>query len=401
VESVLTQETNERLTRVGPGTPMGELLRRYWHPVGTIQDLETEPVQPVRLLGEDLTLFKDLKGNIGLIGERCAHRAISLAYGIPQENGLRCAYHGWTYNTQGRVVDMPFEPACLPLKVKSYPVEELGGLVWAYLGPIESMSLLPRWELFVRTDLHRQMSIRLLPCNWLQCMDNSMDPVHFEHLHGQYGNYYNSRHAKARAMNPARHVKIDFDVFEYGIYKRRLVEGESEENPPDDWTTGHPIMFPNTLIQGTGDSYGYQIRIPTDDEHTLHILYSGRPRKEDDPVTDIVPAVHSNVMYNSLGLVDAPGIIWQDEMAWIGQGPISDRTQEHLATSDKGIILYHNLLLENIAKVERGEDPMGVIRDPAKNEPFVEVKRERSGYEQFRINRAAVGATTEASERPY
>ena len=105
--------------------------------------------------------------------------------------------------------------------------------------------------------------------------------------------------------------------------------------------------------------------------------------------------------YNALGLVDAPGIIWQDEMAWIGQGPISDRTQEHLATSDKGVILYHNMLLENIAKMERGEDPMGVIRDPAKNEPFVEVKRERSGYEAFHINRDAVGATPETANRAY
>src|SRR5579862_4782630 len=132
---MLTQETNDRLTRVGPGTPMGNLLRRYWHPVGSASDLEKEPVQPVRLLGEDLTLFRTLRGEFGLVAERCAHRAVSLAYGIPQDNGLRCCYHGWTYDTAGHVVDMPFEPACLPLQIKSYPVQELGGLIWAYLGP--------------------------------------------------------------------------------------------------------------------------------------------------------------------------------------------------------------------------------------------------------------------------
>ena len=114
---MITKEMNERLTQTGPGTPGGNFLRMYWHPVAAAQDLEKEPVMPVRILSEDLTLFQDTKGNIGLIGDRCAHRAISLAYGIPQDNGLRCAYHGWTYNTEGRVVDMPFEPACLPLRV--------------------------------------------------------------------------------------------------------------------------------------------------------------------------------------------------------------------------------------------------------------------------------------------
>src|ERR1044071_3984045 len=117
---MLTQAENELLTQTGAGTPMGELLRRYWHPIAAASELAADPVRPVRLLGENLTLFQDGSGRVGLIGERCAHRAISLAYGIPQENGLRCAYHGWTYDTEGHVVDMPFEPACLPLKVKSY-----------------------------------------------------------------------------------------------------------------------------------------------------------------------------------------------------------------------------------------------------------------------------------------
>lgn len=140
---MITAEQNQLLTQTGPDTPGGKFLRMYWWPIAAGVDLEKEPVQPVRLLSENLTLYKDLKGNVGLIGDRCAHRAISLAYGIPQENGLRCAYHGWTYNTEGRVVDMPFEPACLPLKVKSYSVEVLGGLVFAYLGP-EPRPLLPR-----------------------------------------------------------------------------------------------------------------------------------------------------------------------------------------------------------------------------------------------------------------
>jgi 5,5'-dehydrodivanillate O-demethylase len=388
---MLTKETNERLTQTGPSTPMGNLLRMYWHPVGTLTELEQEPVQPVRLLAEDLTLFRDLQGNIGLIGERCAHRAISLAYGIPQDNGLRCAYHGWTYNTEGRVVDMPFEPACLPLKVKSYPVQEMGGLIWAYLGP-QPAPLLPRFQGYVRADVDHAVNIKPLPCSWLQCMDNSMDPVHFEHLHAHYGNYYNARHDRPPVMRTPRHVKIEFDVFEYGIIKRRLLEGQTED--ADDWTHGHPVLFPNTLqVTGGNDgSFTYQIRVPVDDTHTMHYLYWVRPRKPGEEPKPFV-AVRESVHYNELGLVDAPMVIVQDEMAWIGQGPISDRTQEHLATSDKGVILYHNLILENIEKVARGEDPLGVVRDPAKNTPMIDVGIEHTALAPFGLTPSAIAPT--------
>ena len=212
---MLKPEENELLTRVGPGTPMGELMRRYWHPVGTVADLDQDPVQPVRILGEDLTLFRysssplprggegegdpsfplprggEREGEgakLGLIADRCAHRGLSMAYGIPQRNGLRCAYHGWTYDTEGHVVDMPFEPACLPLRIKAYAVEQLCGIIWAYLGP-EPRPLLPRWDVLVRDDFNKEIRITPLQCNWLQCMDNSLDPSHFEHLHGVFGNY--------------------------------------------------------------------------------------------------------------------------------------------------------------------------------------------------------------------
>jgi 5,5'-dehydrodivanillate O-demethylase oxygenase subunit len=373
---VLTVETNQRLTQTGADTPTGQWLRRYWFPIAAEEDLDKEPVQPVRLLSENLTLFQDLKGNIGLIGERCAHRAISLAYGIPQENGLRCAYHGWTYNTEGKVVDMPFEPACLPLKVKSYKVETMGGLVWAYMGP-DPVPLLPRFHGYVIDGVDRTVTIKTLPCNWVQCMDNSMDPVHFEFLHAAYGKYYNEKHGKSAPMALGHHLKIDFDVFEYGIYKRRLLEGEPEDC--DDWTIGHPVLFPYTLHVG-----GYQVRVPIDDTHTLHFLYSFR-KPEEGAKPKPMTVIHDTVKYNELGLVDAPYVVVQDEMGWIGQGPISDRTQEHLATSDKGIILYHNLILENIAKVERGEDPMGVVRDPAKNFPYIETKIEGAARRAFAI----------------
>lgn len=381
---MLTKEMNERLTQTGPATPMGNLLRRYWHVVGTRAELEKEPVQPVRLLGENLTLFLSERGEVGLVAERCAHRGLSLAYGIPQANGLRCAYHGWTYDREGHVVDMPFEPACLPLRITAYPVEELGGLVWTYLGP-EPRPLLPRFDAYVRDDLDKTITFKPLPCSWVQCMDNSMDPVHFEHLHGHYGNYINARLGKGRAMNTPRHLKIDFDVFEYGIYKRRLIEGQTEDC--EDWVTGHPVLFPNTLVvQATAYHTSYQIRVPTDDTHTMHILYNGVPRNPGDPPREMV-IKRETLVYDELGRVFADHVIRQDEMAWVGQGPIMDRTAEHLVTSDRGVNLYHNLLFENIDKVQRGEEPMGVVRDPRVNTPMIEIRHESVARAPFSIGR--------------
>ncbi len=378
---MITQEINDRLTRTGPGTPMGTLMRRYWQPIAGAEDLDRDPVQPVRLMGEELVLFRDASGKLGLVGNRCAHRGISLAYGIPQENGLRCAYHGWTYNTQGQVVDMPFEPACLPLKITSYPVQTLGGLVFAYLGP-DPAPLLPRYDLFVRDDVDRMIEITVLPCNWLQCMDNGVDPIHFEHLHGHFGNYVLKKLGKPPMLNTASHLKIEFDRFKYGIIKRRLVEGEPEDC--DDWTTGHPILFPNILSVGDVRRPNYQIRVPIDDTHTLHVRYQAILRPEAAEPKLEIPVSHVNLFdEDGKPLLDPADIPSQDMLAWVAQGPIIDRTQEHLATSDKGVAMYHNLLLEQTEVAMRGEDPMAVIRDPEENEPYIVIPREKKGYRAF------------------
>ena len=149
---MLTREENERLTRVGPGTPMGELMRRYWQPIAAAGQLLERPVRPVRLLGEDLVLFRDPSGRLGLVGDRCAHRKVRLEYGYPVEGGLRCPYHGWTYDGAGRCVAQPSEPAGSTFKdrvrITAYPVQELAGVVFAYLGP-RPAPLLPRWDRLV------------------------------------------------------------------------------------------------------------------------------------------------------------------------------------------------------------------------------------------------------------
>ena len=186
---MLSVEENKRLTRVGPGTPMGQLLRWYWHPIAATIQLKENPVRKVRILGEDLVLYRDRSGHFGLIGDRCAHRATGLWFGIPDADGLRCCYHGWKYDATGQCIDQPLEPPGsnfkLTIKIKGYPVQEMGGLIWAYLGE-PPVPLLPRWDQFVRGDVFRLgIAATTLPCNWLQCLENGGDPNHGNYLHAR------------------------------------------------------------------------------------------------------------------------------------------------------------------------------------------------------------------------
>jgi 5,5'-dehydrodivanillate O-demethylase len=380
-----TQEVNDRLTQVGPGTPMGRLLRHYWQPVGTAVELEREPVQKVRLFGENLTLYRSERGEYGLIGDRCPHRCLSMEYGIPDEKGLRCAYHGWLFDAKGRCLEQPFEDRTLAenrykdkVTIKAYPVTELGGLIFAYLGP-EPVPLVPRWDILVREDLDKIIQIHLLPCNWLQCMDNAADPVHFEYLHAAYGNYQLKKLGRPPAMVAARHVKIEFDRFDYGIMKRRLLEGESPD--VDDWTTGHPLLFPNILAVGNANAPTLQYRVPIDDTHTIQFAYRTTVR-ESGAAPRPIAVKHSN-LFNQDGKIVGDNIQTQDMTGWVGQGAISDRTQEHLAASDKGVVLYRKMLLEQMERVERGEEPMAVIRDRSENEPMIDIRRERRAWQGF------------------
>jgi 5,5'-dehydrodivanillate O-demethylase len=267
------------------------------------------------------------------------------------------------------------------LKITAYPVEELNGLIFAYLGP-DPVPLLPRWDVYARTDLDRRVEITELPCNWLQCMDNSLDPVHFEHLHAIFGNYTMKKLGRPDAMHAARHLKIDFDLFEYGIYKRRLLEGESEDS--DDWTTGHPIIFPNILAVGSASSPSFQVRVPMDDTHTMHYRVLTSPQKDGQPRWQGLP-VDPIQLFEADGWIIADTVPKQDMLAWVEQGPISDRTKEHLVTSDRGVAMYHNLLLEQIEVVERGGEPMAVIRDRSVNEPVITITREVRPREPFRL----------------
>jgi 5,5'-dehydrodivanillate O-demethylase len=380
---MLTREANERLTQVGLGTPMGALLRRYWYPIATLPELITEPVLAVTLLGENLALYRTPGGDLGLVAQRCPHRGASLAYGIPEADGLRCAYHGWKFDTRGTCLEQPAEPGDSTfrdrVRVPAYPVQEMGGLIWAYLGP-DPAPLLPRFDLFVRDDLEREIGITRLPCNWLQIMENSLDPVHLEYLHSVYMNYVLKRQGKPPASQTKHHDRIAFDVFEYGIIKRRLWVGDSEDS--DEWQVGHPILFPNILSVGEGTRSQFQIRVPIDDTHTYHVWYRTKARGDSAPLQNPADIRVLDYAYkHEDGRLVVDTVSGQDMMVWVTQGPISDRTTERLGTSDKGVILYRGLLEEQMLKVERGEDPMAVVRDPSKNTPMIDIRRERNPFQ--------------------
>ena len=381
---MLTVEQNERLTQVGPGTPMGTLLRRYWMPLATIGEMRDRWTKQVRIMGEDLVLYRDRSGNFGLIGEFCPHRRASLAYGIPTNDGIRCPYHGWKFDGTGQCTEQPNEPEGSTFKDKiataGYPVEEMGGLLWGYLGPLPA-PLVPRLDGFVVERAIRHVGEAVIPCNWLQIMENSLDPVHTEWLHGLLYEFVKESDGTKVAI-ARHHAKIAFDEFEYGIVKRRLMEGQSEDS--DDWKVGHPVVFPNILSVGSGgglwQQYTFQIRVPVDDTHTRHFWYHAYV----PPANARVPQhLLDNVPVYAPPLVAEDGsylleyIHGQDIMAWVTQGAIADRSRESLGSSDRGVTLYRKMLEREMAVVEAGGDPKGVIRDPARN-TTIELPLERN-----------------------
>jgi 5,5'-dehydrodivanillate O-demethylase len=374
---MITEQENARLTGVMAGTPGGELLRRYWYPIATATEMKNQWTKRVKLLGEDLVLYRDRSGQMGLIGEFCPHRRASLAYGIPAIDGIRCPYHGWKFDASGSCIEQPNEPEGSTFKEKvglpGYEVGELGGLIWGYMGPKPAPQI-PKLDGFVLEPAIRMIGQAVVPCNWLQIMENSCDPVHTEWLHGHLQEFVEEQRdgIKPSFAISRHHVAIAFEEFEFGLYKRRLYEGQSED--ADDWKVGHPVFFPCTLAVGSkrdgSRTYSFQIRVPMDDTHTMHYWYNAYtvhpdveiPKHMLDTVAQYdVPFLKEDGDF-LLELLDA-----QDVMAWVTQGPIAKRELEKLGTTDRGVILFRKMLDREIDRVANGEDPMGFIRNAEDN----------------------------------
>lgn len=372
----MSRDIWRELTRTGSDTTMGQLLRRYWWPIAGLSHLENERLMPVRLMGENLVLFLDASGQAGLISRRCPHRGADMLNGITEQGGLRCAYHGWMFDRMGSRVDAPYEETLRPgfcarhhLSISAYPVRQLGGMIWAYLGPAPAPEL-PEWEFFSWENGFRQIVTADVPCNWLQCQENSIDPVHFEWLHS---NFSLRRNGTLHRYSP-KHIRLGFDEFEYGFIYRRLRESTSESDPL--WQVGRVCLWPNAVFTGNHVEY----RVPVDDEHTLSIAWHfSRVPKEREPYNQkSIPTWHGPVV-DEHGRPIVTHINNQDFAAWIGQGPIVDRSLENLGASDEGIIRLRKRLLADLRELSEGKDPKGVIRDPgvSKNIPLPTVDREQ------------------------
>lgn len=238
-------------------------------------------------------------------------------------------------------------------------MELKAGLVWAYLGP-EPVPLLPHWEPFTWSNGFVQIVLSEVPCNWLQCQENSIDPVHFEWTHLNWS----SRLRGEQGAYAPRHLKVEFDEFDHGFVYRRILQNSTPADPL--WTVGRVCLWPNALF--TGDHFEW--RVPIDDENTLSVTwhFTRVPREAEPYVQDRIPTWHGPLRDPRTGEWITTHVMNQDFVAWVGQGRIADRAQENLGQSDRGIAMIRRRFLADIEAVERGEDPKGVLRDPAAND---------------------------------
>jgi phthalate 4,5-dioxygenase oxygenase subunit len=391
---MLRKEQNDLLTQTGPGTPAGKLFRCYWLPVLLAEELPENDCPPVRvkILSERLLAFRDTQGRLGLIDEFCAHRGVSLWFGRNEENGLRCPYHGWKYDVTGQCVDVPSEPEesgyCRKIKLKSYPMIERGGVLWAYMGPPDKEPPPPEYEFAAVPPAQRYVSKRLQESNWLQAMEGGIDSSHVSFLHrgdlnsdplfkGAKGNQYN--------LADARPV---FEVVESvgGLY---IGARRNAENDRYYWRITQWVLPSFTMIPPRGNhSVHGHFWIPIDDEncwtwsfdyhpireltaaevaamkdgkgiHVKVIPGTFRPaaNKDNDYLMDRA-AQKSGRSYSGV-----EGFGMQDGSIQESMGPIVDRTKENLVSTDNGIIMSRHRLLRAIKALDKGEMPPGL--DPA------------------------------------
>lgn len=360
---MLTHEDNELFTRVGPGTPMGNLWRRYWNPVGC-STLVTSKPKRVKVLGEELVLYRGASGQPVLMQLRCAHRNVALDYGRVEGDSIRCPYHGWMYNSAGKCVAQPAEGDHTEFKddfaLKSYPTQEMSGLIFAYMGP-DPAPILPIYDVMQMEGGYKQIRTYNIDANWMQSADNLLDVTHFSWLHGYTFPAF-----------AAKRTDYRFDRTDFGI--------DIAIGPPGGPTESGPYIFPAhnrfTLPDGEGGMLlALFFRVPTDDYSHENYFLMFRAAEGVPPGLPVQATRFQTKVGEYLPLEgDWWGIDLQDQdrMAIEQQGAIADRTNEHLVASDVGIVRMRRMLREGMEAVERGEDPIGIIRDPAKQ--FVDLK---------------------------
>ena len=356
-------QEDELLTHVGPGTPCGEYLRRFWNPVVFEEELGDLPVR-IRVMGEDLVAFKDHQGQVGVLQLHCCHRGTSLEFGLVSERGIRCCYHGWLFNTDGRILETPGEPISSTLRDRlyqgAYPTHVYHGIVFVYMGPPDKKPPFPVFDTYVMPGYRARVGVRHeVPANWLQIKENCMDPAHLDFLHTIDG----SQGFTADLRNRADWEYMETPVGMVFVASRRVGDAV--------WVRMTDFIAPNIhQWSSTSDDverrrqvsrpYMTQWSVPVDDARTMN--FRVRHVKDDYPVEVDAEQVMEFGQDDSRPYEErqrVPG----DFDAQVGQRPIAIHALEHLATTDRGVIMVRRILREGIYAVQQGLDPKGIVRD--------------------------------------
>ncbi len=377
------------IPHVGPGTPAGEWFRRYWLVVGTVQELYDIP-QAVKILGEELVLFRDPNGQIGLLGEHCPHRGSSLEYGDIEDGGLRCPYHGWLFDVHGRCLEMPAEPKdskfCQKVKHLAYPVRELGGLIFAYMGPDQAKPPpLPQYAPLLERGGQRQVEpVRHADYNWFNFFENSADPAHVcvLHRHAGYGQQSWGDHFFSYTDMP----NVDFVEMDYGM---KVVMTKPGPRPGTEFVDEMSLALPSivqvgdtefvhakmdaaALINEGSRCEHWMFVTPNDDDHFM-LFTADNYRGPVESFFDKLKALRAQEMpiqevkpYDKRKYMPYKGNVRKEDIMTQGtQGLLGER-QEQLGVSDRGVIKFRKIVLDAIETALQGGTPTGLLpRDPA------------------------------------
>ena len=362
-ETRLSVRNDDELTRVGPETPCGEYLRRFWHPIFIADDLKKLPVA-LKILGEELVLFRDLSGHLGLVHKHCPHRRASLEYGRCEEHGIRCCYHGWHFDTDGTLLDAPGQPQDLNKRLKhriklgAYPVVEYKGLIFSYMGPINEIPEFPVFDSMEFENMERVPYKVGFHCNWLQVLDAILDPLHTSFLHSKFG-----RVQFSDGFGEIGHIDFfERSVWLLGINTRRVGENV--------WLRVNELVMPNFTQAGSAFATdGTQRRlygrssftrwvVPVDDENTLALAWANFGERGDPPEWNTPEGpelIEQGEAFdrNYEERQRSPG----DAEATEGMGRITVHKNENLVVSDKGIALMRKRLREQIRAVMQNSTP--------------------------------------------
>jgi phthalate 4,5-dioxygenase oxygenase subunit len=392
---MMTKEENDFLTRTDRGTPAGELLRRYWQPVALSEELPSGAApQSVKILGEDLVLFRDDQERVGLLGIHCSHRGTNLSYGRIENGGLRCLYHGWLYDVAGRCMEQPGEPGGGDhrdaIRHPAYPCKEAGGVVFTYMGPGEP-PLFPNYEFLNASPDHLYVAKIFHECNYLQANEGNIDPVHLSFLHRFLENreerYRGVRGADESHYNLVRRniapiMEVELTDFGVRIYTVRQLEGDKAYLRVSYFILPNLSAFPG---QTGGEGYSINWHVPVDDTHHwkyTFVFSAAAPLKQDtinSGRSELTPDYRlirnqanrfmqdrdsmNTKTYTGMG----SGFQAHDAFATTSQGAIQDRTEEHLVLSDKAIIAARKLMQKAIKDIQEGREPPHVTRSPSEN----------------------------------